>query len=225
MLSPRPRTWRAKLIEMARAVQLEAHFSKRDILGMWLTLAPVRRQSRRRAGRRAGVVRHLAAPAGPGPGGAAGGHPAPPRGAAPRPLSRPRPRTARPHPARRRRARKTCRAGRLPMPAHARVQMAALPRAPRVGTTLDLPLQIALERLAAERIDEPARARLARHRHRRRAEPGDPRHRFWRRRLGRGQGRVPRPYPGGALARLGDEAVHLRDGLRRRRRRPGHAAG
>ncbi|MEE3625432.1 penicillin-binding protein 1C [Nitrospirillum sp. BR 11752] len=40
LLEPRPRTVWAKLVEMARAVQLEARFSKRDILGMYLTLAP-----------------------------------------------------------------------------------------------------------------------------------------------------------------------------------------
>jgi penicillin-binding protein 1C len=40
LLSPRPRTVSAKLIEIARAVQLEWRFSKREILGMWLTLAP-----------------------------------------------------------------------------------------------------------------------------------------------------------------------------------------
>lgn len=40
LLEPRPRTLQAKLIEMARALQLEAQFSKREILGMWLTLAP-----------------------------------------------------------------------------------------------------------------------------------------------------------------------------------------
>nr|WP_246463426.1 penicillin-binding protein 1C [Nitrospirillum iridis] len=40
LLEPRPRTVGAKLIEMFRAVQLEARFSKREILGMYLTLAP-----------------------------------------------------------------------------------------------------------------------------------------------------------------------------------------
>lgn len=40
LLEPRPRTWTTKLIEAARAVQLELHFSKREILGMYLTLAP-----------------------------------------------------------------------------------------------------------------------------------------------------------------------------------------
>jgi len=40
LLEPRPRTFGAKLIEMARAVQLELHHGKDDILGMYLTLAP-----------------------------------------------------------------------------------------------------------------------------------------------------------------------------------------
>ncbi len=40
LLEPRPRTIGSKLIEMARAVQLEWHYSKSDILDMYLTLAP-----------------------------------------------------------------------------------------------------------------------------------------------------------------------------------------
>ena len=40
LLEPRPRTMGAKLIEMARALQLEARFSKRQILALYLTLAP-----------------------------------------------------------------------------------------------------------------------------------------------------------------------------------------
>ena len=40
LLEPRPRTLRSKLVEAFRAVQLEERFSKRDILGIWLTLAP-----------------------------------------------------------------------------------------------------------------------------------------------------------------------------------------
>ena len=40
LLAPRPRTLSAKLIEIARALQLETRYSKREILGMWLTLAP-----------------------------------------------------------------------------------------------------------------------------------------------------------------------------------------
>ena len=40
LLEPRPRTIGSKLIEMARALQLERRFDKRQILGMYLTLAP-----------------------------------------------------------------------------------------------------------------------------------------------------------------------------------------
>jgi penicillin-binding protein 1C len=41
LLEPRPRTLRSKLIEMARAVQLEARLGKQGVLGIWLTLAPM----------------------------------------------------------------------------------------------------------------------------------------------------------------------------------------
>ncbi|MBI1208442.1 MAG: penicillin-binding protein 1C [Azospirillum sp.] len=40
LLEPRPRSLGGKLIEMLRALQLEAHFDKRAILSMYLTLAP-----------------------------------------------------------------------------------------------------------------------------------------------------------------------------------------
>ena len=40
LLEPRPRTLGSKLIEMVRAVQLEARFTKREILALYLTLAP-----------------------------------------------------------------------------------------------------------------------------------------------------------------------------------------
>ena len=40
LLEPRPRTLRSKGIEMLRALQLEAHLSKREILELYLTLAP-----------------------------------------------------------------------------------------------------------------------------------------------------------------------------------------
>ncbi|MCQ4162449.1 penicillin-binding protein 1C [Roseomonas sp. GC11] len=41
LLEPRPRTLRSKLIEMARAVQLEARLGKAGVLRVWLTLAPM----------------------------------------------------------------------------------------------------------------------------------------------------------------------------------------
>ncbi len=40
LLEPRPRTLASKVIEIARAYQLEARHSKDEILGLWLTLAP-----------------------------------------------------------------------------------------------------------------------------------------------------------------------------------------
>ena len=40
LLEPRPRTLRSKLIEAFRAIQLERRFDKREVLGIWLTLAP-----------------------------------------------------------------------------------------------------------------------------------------------------------------------------------------
>ena len=40
LLEPRPRTLRAKLLEMLRALQLEAHLTKEEILRLYLTLAP-----------------------------------------------------------------------------------------------------------------------------------------------------------------------------------------
>ena len=40
LLHPHPHNWVGKLRDIARALQLEAHFSKRDILSMYLTLAP-----------------------------------------------------------------------------------------------------------------------------------------------------------------------------------------
>ena len=41
LLEPRPRTLRSKLIEMVRAVQLEARYGKQGVLRIWLTLAPM----------------------------------------------------------------------------------------------------------------------------------------------------------------------------------------
>ncbi len=163
LLEPRPRTLRAKLIEAVRALQLEARFSKRDILGIWLTLAPM---GGNLEGVRAGSLAWF--------------------GASPRLLDAAqaallvaiprRPEALRPDrfPARARALRdrilaatggepgSDIPAARIPLPRHARQAVAALPPAPRVATALDLPLQIALERLAAERVESlPERASLA----------------------------------------------------------------
>jgi len=40
LLEPRPRTFQSKVIELLRAFQLEWHYSKKDILRLYLTLAP-----------------------------------------------------------------------------------------------------------------------------------------------------------------------------------------
>ena len=59
LLEPRPRTLRSKLIEAARALQLEWRYGKSGVLGIWLTLAPLRRQPRRGPRRCPGLVRHV----------------------------------------------------------------------------------------------------------------------------------------------------------------------
>jgi penicillin-binding protein 1C len=60
LLEPRPRTIRSKLIEIARALQLEARFTKDEILGIWLTLAP---QGGNLEGLRAGSLAWFGRPA------------------------------------------------------------------------------------------------------------------------------------------------------------------
>jgi len=40
LLEPRPRTLRSKMVEIARAIQLEHHYGKDGVLAIWLTLAP-----------------------------------------------------------------------------------------------------------------------------------------------------------------------------------------
>ena len=60
LLEPRPRGLRAKAIEIFRAFQLEARFSKREILGIWLTLAP---QGGNIEGMRAGALAWFGRPA------------------------------------------------------------------------------------------------------------------------------------------------------------------
>jgi penicillin-binding protein 1C len=60
LLEPRPRGLRAKAIEVFRAFQLEARFSKREILSIWLTLAP---QTGNIEGMRAGALAWFGRPA------------------------------------------------------------------------------------------------------------------------------------------------------------------
>jgi penicillin-binding protein 1C len=159
LLEPRPRTVRSKLIEIARAFQLEWHFSKREILGIWLTLAPY---GGNLEGVRAGAMAWF--------------------GASARNLDAPqaallvgiprRPEALRPdrHPDAARAVRDRILAtdggdvprARLPFPRHAPQAVAGLAGPARVTTTIDMPLQSALERLATEQLRRlPDRASLA----------------------------------------------------------------
>jgi penicillin-binding protein 1C len=168
LLEPRPRTLRAKLIELARALQLEARFGRQGVLHIWLTLAPF---GGNLEGIRAGSLAWFGVPP----------EALEPAEAAllvaiPRHPERLRPDR---HPGTAERVRDRVvatgvRAGlfapdaapvpaaRLPMPGYAPQLAAKLPHVPQVQTTLDLPLQIALERLAQARLQTlPPRASLA----------------------------------------------------------------
>jgi penicillin-binding protein 1C len=164
LLEPRPRTLRSKAIEILRALQLEAHMSKREILGVWLTLAPF---GGNLEGVRAGSLAWFGVPPAQLDPAEAALLVAIPR----------RPEALRPdrHPGRARALRDRVLAvyepaaigapvptHRLPMPRHAPQIVAALPPAPRIPTTLDLPLQAALERLAdAQLAALPERVSMA----------------------------------------------------------------
>jgi len=169
LLEPRPRRLRTKLIEIARALQLQARFGRQGVLDIWLTLAPF---GGNLEGVRAGALAWCGRPP----------EALEPAEAALLVAIPRRPEALRPdrHPdaARAVRARVLAagvRAGlfdagedvtlpvaRLSFPRHAPQLAAALPRVPLVRTTLDLPLQVALERLAQDRLaDLPPRASLA----------------------------------------------------------------
>lgn len=179
LLEPRPRTLRSKLIEIARALQLEARFSKDEILGIWLTLAP---QGGNLEGLRAGSLAWFGRPPGQLDAGEAALLIA---------LAR-RPEALRPdrHPDRARAARdavllaRAAGAGevsaaerdlalasplpsaRTPLPRlaphHAREVARGAPPGARIATTLDRDLQRAAERLAAEALRPlPERAAIA----------------------------------------------------------------
>ena len=168
LLEPRPRTLRSKLIEAARALQLEWRYGKPGVLGIWLTLAPY---GGNLEGVRAGARAWF---------GASSAALDPAQAALLVALPR-RPEGLRPdrHPAAAERVRDRVLADaagvpvpqrRLPFPHHAAQALAnrafthpavAAP-GPVLQTTLDLPLQLALERLAADRLDAmPERASLA----------------------------------------------------------------
>jgi penicillin-binding protein 1C len=168
LLHPRPRTVTAKLIEIARAIQLEAHFSKREILRIWLTLAPYGGNLEGVTVRGRGCSRRAASLAwfGVSP------HYLDAAQAALLVAIPRRPEALRPdrHPTPARALRdRILRAdggpvphARIALPRHAAQALAALPATGRVATTLDLPLQVALERLAAERATSlPEHAALA----------------------------------------------------------------
>ncbi len=164
LLEPRPRTLRSKAIEILRALQLEAHLSKREILGVWLTLAPF---GGNLEGVRAGSLAWFGVPPSQLDPAEAALLVAIPR----------RPEALRPdhHPERARALRDRVLAlyepaaigaplptHRVPLPRHAPQIVAALPPARRIATTLDLPLQAALERLAnAQLAALPERASMA----------------------------------------------------------------
>ncbi len=166
LLEPRPRTLRSKLIEAFRAVQLEERFGKRDILGIWLTLAPfggnlegLRAGSQAWFGKRPAALDRAEAAL---------------LVAIPR-----RPESLRPdrHPDRALALRnrlledgaergEPLPTRRIPFPHHAepalRTLLAATPQPDGLATTLDLPLQIQLERLAADHLARlPPQAAMA----------------------------------------------------------------
>jgi len=175
LLEPRPRGFRAKLIEAVRAAQIEARFSKREILGMWLTLAPF--GGNLEGVRAASYAWFGHAPASLTPAEAALLVALPRRPEALRPDRHPEAAAA----ARAKVLAAALRAGlidatmldggavpraRLPLPRAAPQLAPALAREGRpahaVATTLDLPLQLALERLAGERMRAlPRRVSLA----------------------------------------------------------------
>ncbi len=160
LLEPRPRTLRSKLVEAARALQLEWHYGKRGVLGIWLTLAPMGGNLEGvRAGARAWFGTSAAALD-------------PAQAALLVALPR-RPEALRPdrHPEAAEQVRDRVLAEaegvpvplrRLPFPRHAAQALAGLRGGPTLRTTIDLPLQAALERSVAARLDTmPERASLA----------------------------------------------------------------
>lgn len=160
LLEPRPRNLGSKLIEIARAVQLELRFSKREILGIWMTLAPM---GGNLEGVQAGALAWFGVPAQNLEADQAALLVAIPR----------RPEALRPdrYPARAQLIRNRVLAGttdqqvptqRAAMPHLARLAVGGQSPTPILHTTLSRPLQIAVQRLADERLaDLPANASLA----------------------------------------------------------------
>ena len=168
LLEPRPRTVRSKLIEMARAVQLEMRYGRQGVLDIWLSLAPF---GGNLEGVRAGSLAWFGVPPEalePAQAALLVGIPRRPERL--RPDRHPDAATA----VRDRVLAVGVRAGlfdasvapvptaRVALPRHAPQLAASLPRDPKLHTTLDLPLQAALERLGAERLQSlPEHASLA----------------------------------------------------------------
>jgi len=170
LLEPRPRTLRSKLIEMARAMQLEARFGRHGVLDIWLTLAPF---GGNLEGVRAGSLAWFGVPP----------EALEPEQAALLVAIPRRPEALRPdrHGAAARLLRDRVLAvgtrtglfdvsatdvvvptARVALPRHSPQLAGSLPRAPLVRTTLDLPLQTALERLGQQRLETlPPRVSLA----------------------------------------------------------------
>jgi penicillin-binding protein 1C len=160
LLEPRPRTLRSKLIEAARALQLEWRYGKNGVLGIWLTLAPYGGNLEGvRAGARAWFGTSAAA-LDPAQAALLVALPRRPEGLRP---------DRHPTAAERVRDRVLAEAAgvpvpprRIPFPRHAAQAVAGLGTGPVLRTTLDLPLQAALERLVAERLEGmPERASVA----------------------------------------------------------------
>jgi penicillin-binding protein 1C len=168
LLEPRPRTVRSKLIEIARGVQLEARYGRQGVLDIWLTLAPF---GGNLEGVRAGSLAWFGVPPEAlEPAQAALLVAIPRRPERLRPDRHPDAATA----VRDRVLAVGLRAGlfdtetapvptaRVALPRHAPQLATSLPRQPIVRTTLDLPLQAALERLGRERLESlPPSASLA----------------------------------------------------------------
>jgi penicillin-binding protein 1C len=170
LLEPRPRTLRSKLFEMARAIQLEARFGRSGVLDIWLTLAPF---GGNLEGVRAGSLVWFGVPP----------NALEPEQAALLVAIPRRPEALRPdrHSAAARSVRDRvlavgARGGlfeadsadepvptvRIALPRHSPQLAASLPHASLIRTTLDLPLQAALERLGGEITEAlPSRASLA----------------------------------------------------------------
>ena len=149
LLEPRPRTLRSKAIEAARALQLEWRYGKRGVLGIWLTLAPY---GGNLEGVRAGARAWFGASAGaldPAQAALLVALPRRPEGLRPdRHAGR----------AERLRDRVLAEAAGVPVPTarqafprHAAQAVAGLGTGV-VRTTLDLPLQVGVERLVADRL-------------------------------------------------------------------------